>query len=279
MIDWYGDYGISNTYWNVQSPYLDKTLQFPSNTIYTIPHKYGFLWLPATPTSNGSATFYFDGVPYSSQVISWNQYQGQAPYTNLENNAPSTPWSWSLLDQEHVGLIFNTGLNEPMAVTSVNVWQANANWNIHTSTLYDTLVDLSNVSSQSNMVIVNPGGGMPPANFNGDTSLAERSVLAPGSLVYHLSNISSFTARVYCSSNATPAGVTFAISKTGVAGSYLSVPSSSSTPGAIGTTAGFSYEDLSNSGSIGSGYNYLQITLTGSTSNVWDMALGQLRIN
>jgi len=279
MIDWYGDWGISNTYWNVQSPYVDKQLQYPANTIYTIPHKYGFLWIPGTTASNGSATFYFDGAPYSSQAISWNQYQGQAPYTNLVGNAPSTPWSFSILDQQHIGLILNTGINEPMTITSVNVWQANGNWDIHTSTLYDTFYDFSDVYSQSNMVIAKPTAGMPAADYNGDTSFAERSVLAPGTLVYHLPNIGSFTARVCCSSNATPAGVTFAISKTGLAGSFFSVPISSATPSAVATAGGFSYADLSNSGSIGSGYNYLQITLTGSTSNVWDLALGQLRIN
>ena len=129
------------------------------------------------------------------------------------------------------------------------------------------------------MVIANPTTGMPAADYNGDASFAERAVLAPGTLVYHLPNISSFTARVCCSSNATPAGVTFAVSKTGLAGSYLSVPTSSATPSSIATAGGFSYEDLSNSSAIGSGYNYLQITLTGSTSNVWDLAIGQLRIN
>jgi hypothetical protein len=281
MIDWYGDYNkqVPNNWSNVQSPWTDKQLKYPVGTDYTIPHKYGFLWIPATVSTNGSATFYLDGVPYSSQAISWNQYQGQASYTTFgTNQQPPTPWSWSVLDQQHIAIVLNTPSAQPVTIFNVDVWQANANWNIHTNTLYDTLYDLSKVHSSSNMGIGRPNTGTPAADYNGDNYFAERSTLGTGILVYNLANISSFTARVYCYSTSSPSNVAFAVSKTGADGTWVNVPVTSTTPHPVGTQGGFSYDDLSNSGAIGSGYNYLRVTMSGG-SYAWDTALGQIRID
>jgi hypothetical protein len=285
LIDWYGDYnkgygGNPNRYSDVQSPWVDKQLKYPSGTDYSIPHKYGFLWIPAAVSTKGTATFYLDGVPYASQAISWDQYQEQAPYTTLGNNVqPPTPWSWSILDQQHVALIISTGTNEPVTITAIDVWQANANWNIHTGTLYDTLNDLSKVHSSSNIGIGHPNVYTPAADYNGDTAFAERSSLAKGTIVYNLANIKSFTARVFFYGTATPSDFTFTVSMTGADSTWIPVPVSSATPHPVATSGGFSYDDLSNTNPIGSGYNYLQINQSGSTSNTWDMALGQVRIN
>ena len=37
-----------------------------------------------------------------------------------------TPWTFGILDQQHVVLILGTGPGEPMTIESVNVWQASA---------------------------------------------------------------------------------------------------------------------------------------------------------
>jgi hypothetical protein len=281
MIDWYGTYtnlggGVTN-FSSVESPWPDKTLKYPANTVFNVSHKYGWLWVPATVRSNGTATFYFDDVPYSTQVISWEQYQGQAPYTNLVNQS-TNPWTWSILDQEHLGIILNTPTNEPMIITSVNVWQANNHWDIHTGTLYDPLYDMSETYSSTNIGISKPNAGTPAVDYNGDTAFGQRSTTnSPGSFVYCVTNISSFTARVYYYSDSSLTNATFAISSTGLAGSWSSVTTTNTTP--YGTSGGWSYTEFSNSNSISAGYNYLQVTLKGHTANAWDLAVGQIRIN
>jgi hypothetical protein len=72
---------------------------------WSAPHRYGFLWIPATagPT-NGTGTFYFDGVPVSNPV-SWalNNDAGAGP-------PPSGTQIGSILDARHLALIVGTEL-------------------------------------------------------------------------------------------------------------------------------------------------------------------------
>lgn len=87
-------------------------------------HRFGFLWVPATDSSQGYARFYFDGVPVGPDQR-WTRYSDQPP--------PPTgqPWAFGALDQRHLVLILGTGINEPMTVRSVQVWQASASQNLH----------------------------------------------------------------------------------------------------------------------------------------------------
>lgn len=116
--DWYGIYDktCSPGLCQVGMPYKDGLRVVPEGTNFNQYHKYGFLWVPATPTSNGYARFYFDGVQVGPEQ-KWIQFTNQPP--------PPTgqPWAFGILDQQHIFLILGTSVGQPMTVKSVNVWQ------------------------------------------------------------------------------------------------------------------------------------------------------------
>jgi len=95
----------------------------PSNIDWTQYHKIGFLWVPATSSTNGSATYYLDRQQMGD-AATWAQFTGQSP--------PPTgqPWTFGILDSQHLAIMIGTGTNQPMTVQSVNVWQASAAGNL-----------------------------------------------------------------------------------------------------------------------------------------------------
>ena len=112
--DWFGLPG--DRYSLVTLPNSLVVREVPAKTDFTQYHRYGFLWVPATSTRDGYAEHYFDGRRVGRRVA-WRQYTNQAP-------PPRPPWMFSIIDHNHLVLILGTGLNEPMTVLSVNVWQA-----------------------------------------------------------------------------------------------------------------------------------------------------------
>ena len=50
----------------------------PAGTQTSQPHDYGFLWMPATATSQGYAKWYFHDVQVGN-TITWNQYNPATP--------------------------------------------------------------------------------------------------------------------------------------------------------------------------------------------------------
>ena len=96
----------------------------PTGTDFTQYHRFGFLWVPATASAQGYARFYFDGSPIGAEQR-WTQYNNQPP------TPTGQPWAFGVLDQRHLILILGTGINEPVTVRSVQVWQASASQNIH----------------------------------------------------------------------------------------------------------------------------------------------------
>ena len=95
----------------------------PAATDFTAYHKFGLLWVPATATSNGYAQYYFDDQPTNDKVT-WTQFQNEPPPPGL------APWTFGVVDKQHLVLILSTGAKQPMTVQSVNVWQASTanNW-------------------------------------------------------------------------------------------------------------------------------------------------------
>jgi hypothetical protein len=85
-------------------------------------HKYGCLWVPATPNTQGYLKFYFDGTQVG-QTFYWN-------YNNPANPYPPPPLNnataMSGMDQRHLFMMLGTGTSQPMTVQSVSVWQASA---------------------------------------------------------------------------------------------------------------------------------------------------------
>jgi len=95
----------------------------PAGTDFTQYHTYGFLWVPATPTTNGYVSAYFDGAPIGG-THEWTQFTDQAP------TPVGQPWLFGRVDQQHIFFILGTGEGENMTVQSVNVWQQSASSNL-----------------------------------------------------------------------------------------------------------------------------------------------------
>jgi hypothetical protein len=70
--NWYAEVGSS-----IQSNSVFNHVQPSPTTDYTQYHKYGFLWVPATSSSEGQGTFYFDGTIVGK--LTWNQYNPSLP--------------------------------------------------------------------------------------------------------------------------------------------------------------------------------------------------------
>lgn len=118
--DWFGH--SSEPYKNVPLPHTVFIREVPIDTDFTQYHRYGFLWVPAAATRDGYAEHYFDGRRVGRR-IAWKRYTNQAP-------PPKPPWLFSIIDHNHLVLILGTGVNEPMTIRSVNVWQASDRYNI-----------------------------------------------------------------------------------------------------------------------------------------------------
>jgi hypothetical protein len=91
----------------------------PAGTDFTQFHTYGFLWVPATATTQGFIDAFFDGQ-LIGHTRSWTQFTNQAP------TPVGQPWAFGKIDQQHIFFILGTGQGEPYTIKSVNVWQKNA---------------------------------------------------------------------------------------------------------------------------------------------------------
>jgi hypothetical protein len=93
------------------------TIEAPPETDYRSFHKFGFLWVPATRSTQGYARYYFDGAA-TDDIIIWDLYTNQPPPPG------QAPWAFGIIDQQHLVLILGTGTEQPMTVASVSVWQS-----------------------------------------------------------------------------------------------------------------------------------------------------------
>lgn len=117
--DWYGQYKRScpsDAFCKIDLPYAEIKRRVPPGTNYNDYHRYGFLWVPATQSSDGYGQFYFDGNPVG-QRVTWKRF------TNQDPSHARQPWSFGILDKQHLVLLLGPGDNQPMMVRQVNVWQ------------------------------------------------------------------------------------------------------------------------------------------------------------
>lgn len=125
MHDWYGVYNVTCSGLCEQATVSAQSKHStPTTTDFTQYHRYGFLWVPATATTEGYTRAYFDGEPIGTQV-QWTPFTNQTPTPNGQS------WAFGVMDQQHLVLILGTGVSEPMTIESVNVWQASAANNLH----------------------------------------------------------------------------------------------------------------------------------------------------
>jgi hypothetical protein len=98
---------------------------FPAGADYTKPNKYGFLWMPATTTSQGYAKFYFNSVQVGN-TITWKKYDPAAePAPSVRKGT-----AFSVLDTLHLALILGSGNSTSNTVYFVQVWQDSSANNI-----------------------------------------------------------------------------------------------------------------------------------------------------
>lgn len=90
----------------------------PASTDFSQYHRYGFLWIPATPQRKGSAQFFFDGVQVG-YVYEWEPLS-----TPPLPPPPTAQQAFAILDRSHLFLILGTAPLQPMTVRTVDVWQS-----------------------------------------------------------------------------------------------------------------------------------------------------------
>jgi len=123
MHDWHGVWKKTcpGGFCNVVFPSIKKWV--PIGTNFNEYHSYGFLWVPATPRKQGYAQYYFDNVPVGSAIF-WNEYQGKLDPSEERRRA------FSIIDKQHLVLILGTGVDKPMSVQSVRVFQKSSDGNV-----------------------------------------------------------------------------------------------------------------------------------------------------
>lgn len=122
MHDWYGIYNktcppgyckINNTYGG-GSFFKNAVIKTPTNTDWAQFHIIGQLWVPSNGQSKGYVQNYFDGKLMST--VSWvPSISGTSP--------PSGDFTFSIMDQNHLVVILGTGINQPLHVDWVHIWQ------------------------------------------------------------------------------------------------------------------------------------------------------------
>jgi hypothetical protein len=103
--------------------YSNFVVRTPADTDFTNYHRFGFLWFPATATTDGYAQYFFDDRPTEDRVT-WSRFNDGEPPPG------KTPWTFGIIDRQHLVLILSSGAKQPMTVSSVRVWQTNASGNL-----------------------------------------------------------------------------------------------------------------------------------------------------
>ena len=129
--DWYGiwkqtckeGFCVRNNNLSGKTKFRNFRISYPSQIDFNAYHRYGLLWVPATETKPGYAQYFFDGKPTSDRVF-WSKYSDQP--------APpgDTPWTFGILDKQHLVITLGTGKDKPLTIRAFNVWQSsnNKNW-------------------------------------------------------------------------------------------------------------------------------------------------------
>lgn len=120
--DWFGIFNSTcpPAYCAVTTPFSTANRVVPAGTDFALFHRYGALWIPATGSANGMLAFFFDDVQIGPATL-YSQFTTQAPPPTL-----TTPWTWGVIDQQHLALILGAGTSSPVTVRSVHAWQASA---------------------------------------------------------------------------------------------------------------------------------------------------------
>lgn len=119
VIDWSGIWDGAEYPFNFQNS-NNRLITLPVGTDFTKPHRYGFLWVPATISTLGYFQWYFDGLPTSDRVT-YSKYDcSTSPAAPAASNSP---WLYGVLDCQHPELLFNPSGTGKLRVHGIDVWQ------------------------------------------------------------------------------------------------------------------------------------------------------------
>lgn len=99
--------------------------QYPTGNLSAV-NAFGLLWTRATPTTQGSVTFFLNRQPQGGS-ITWSYVDCAA----LTPAMADTLSAWQIMDCQHFMIILNTGPNMPMTVYNVSVYQPDTSGNIY----------------------------------------------------------------------------------------------------------------------------------------------------
>ncbi len=123
--EWYGAYQVTCP-GSAFCSYSLNNVATAEPVSYTVNHRYGMLWIPATSRAEGSFTFYLDGVQYGPVT----RYSLFVATRDAPPPSDLAPWSFGVVDANHLVLILGSGFNAPVNVSSVRVWQSSASGNL-----------------------------------------------------------------------------------------------------------------------------------------------------
>jgi len=123
MHDWYGIYkktcpkgfcDINNTP-KGGSNFKNAFIKTSNDIDWTEFHTIGQLWIPASADHTGYVQNYFDGKLMST--VTWDKAD------SLDTVPPTGNQVFNIIDQSNLVLILGTGINQPLKVDWVRVWQ------------------------------------------------------------------------------------------------------------------------------------------------------------
>jgi hypothetical protein len=118
--DWGGTWSSSAGWsWNVTQGASFSRVNPPQAFKYTDYHRYGVLWIPASETSKGFIQYYLDGLAVTKkfEYVAYNASSAVPPISSAK------PWLFGVLDRHHLMLVLGTGVDVPMSIRDVGVWQ------------------------------------------------------------------------------------------------------------------------------------------------------------
>lgn len=103
-----GEYGATLINWTTtpQTGYGQSIYAPAGNTLHG-PNDFGFLWIPATATTQGVMAFYLNGMQVGS-AVAWTQ---------------ANPGMYGIIDGQQMVLRMGAGDNSPATFSNVQVWQ------------------------------------------------------------------------------------------------------------------------------------------------------------
>jgi hypothetical protein len=125
---WYGEVGSGLGVSTIGSGSPARMAVTPD---YTKPNKYGWLWVPATPTTQGYGKWFFNDVQVGN-TITWDLHDpGLAPPPTQQAAQAGGGSAYAVLDEpRHLAIIFGGAQGVLNTIFGLQVWQASAAGNL-----------------------------------------------------------------------------------------------------------------------------------------------------